>query len=306
VHAREKEPVYIPTASNFEIEIFLVESSDATDRPDTDGMLSIACIQCAPTYLQPDANRAAADDLLDGIDADLIVLPELLTSGYYFRSADDVASVAEETPGPTTEWMHGWAKRLDATLVVGLPERDGGAIFNSAATVGPAGHIDTYRKVHLFNEEKRWFEPGDRGFPVHEITTASGTSYRLGVMICFDWYFPESARTLALRGADIIAHPSNLVLPHCPNSMPIRARENHVFTITANRYGSESNGTDTLDFIGQSSVCAPTGDVLYRGDREGNEVFTTRISPHEARNRSINAYNDIFADRRPDAYDLTG
>jgi predicted amidohydrolase len=267
--------------------------------------IRIACIQCNPTYLEPETNRAAAGELLDGLHADLVVLPELLTSGYFFHSQDDVDAVAEETPGPTTEWMHRWAQEIGAVIVAGLPERSGDDIFNSAAIVGPDGWMDTYRKVHLFNEEKRWFAPGDRGFPVHDITTASGTTYRLGVMICFDWYFPEAARTLALSGADLIAHPSNLVLPHCPNSMPIRARENGVFTITANRYGIESNGRgDDLTFIGQSSVCDPTGEVLYRGDDAGDEIFTTRIRPADARDKSINAYNDVFADRRPDQYGL--
>ncbi|PEN15392.1 acyltransferase [Longibacter salinarum] len=267
--------------------------------------MRIACVQCEPEYLEPEANRSKTDALLDDLDADLVVLPELLPSGYFFRSEADVASVVEDERGPTTAWLHDWAQQLDAVLVAGYPEKDGDALYNSAAIVGPSGLIDTYRKVHLFNEEKRWFEPGDNGFPVHTITTSSGTTYRLGVMICFDWYFPEAARTLALQGADVIAHPSNLVLPHCPNSMPIRARENHVFTITANRYGSETSGDETLDFIGQSSVCDPNGDVLYRGKDEGDEVFTTTIRPHEARNRRINKYNDIFADRRPDMYNLT-
>lgn len=265
--------------------------------------MKIAFAQFAPEYLQPEANRQTASALIEGHDVDLIVLPELFTSGYFFRSASDVDETAETIPGPTTERMIDWATTLDCAIVAGLAEKaSSGRFYNSAAVVDPTGLRGSYRKVHLFNEEKRWFEPGDLGFPVFDMTTASGDTYVLGVMICFDWYFPESARTLALRGADVIAHPSNLVLPHCPNSMPIRARENHVFTITANRYGAESKEGETLTFIGESSMCAPDGSVLDRAPAEGDLVSIVEINPHDARQRSINAYNDIFADRRPDQY----
>ena len=129
-----------------------------------------------------------------------------------------------------------------------------------------------------------------------------GTPYRLGVMVCFDWYFPEAARTLALRGADVIAHPSNLVLPHCPDSMPIRARENHVFAITANRHGQEQKEGETLTFIGMSEVCAPSGTILQRAEQSSDEIGVVEFDPHEARDRDLNDHNDVLADRRPDVY----
>lgn len=264
--------------------------------------MKIAFAQFAPTYLQPEENRHAAHTLLAGHDFDLVVLPELFTSGYFFRSASDVVDVAEPIPGPTTNRLIEWASTLNCAIVAGMAETADDQYYNSAVVVDPSGLRGSYRKVHLFNEEKRWFTPGDLGFPVFDMTTASGETYVLGVMICFDWYFPESARTLALRGADVIAHPSNLVLPHCPNSMPIRARENHVFTITANRYGAESKNGETLTFIGESSMCAPDGTVLHRAPADGDLVSVAEINPHDARSRSINAYNDIFADRRPDQY----
>jgi 5-aminopentanamidase len=270
----------------------------------SDGEMSVALVQFAPAYLDPDANRERVRRLLTGVSADLVVVPELFTSGYYFRSEDDVDTVSEEVPGPTSEALSAWAREMEAVIVAGFPEREGGKRYNSAVIVSPDGVEGTYRKVHLFNEEKRWFEPGNKGFDVYDFTTVGGTAYTLGVMICFDWYFPESARTLALKGADIIAHPSNLVLPHCPNSMPIRARENHVFTVTANRYGEETKEGDILRFIGESSMCAPNGDVIHRAAETGDEVFVTPIRPSAARERSINAYNDIFADRKPDAYAL--
>lgn len=263
----------------------------------------VAYVQFAPAYLDVEANLRTVEAQISSLDADLIVLPELFTSGYFFQSREDLAEVAEPIPeGRTSKALRRWTHSLDATIVAGLPEREGSRFYNSAVVVPSTGPIRTYRKVHLFYEEKTLFEPGDLGFQVFDRTTRNGTPYRLGVMVCFDWYFPEAARTLALKGADIIAHPSNLVLPHCPDSMPVRARENHVFTVTANRYGEEEKGGETLTFIGLSEVCDPTGSILQRADRSGNEAGIVEIDPHKARNRRLNEYNDVLGDRRPDTY----
>ena len=262
-----------------------------------------AYLKFAPEYLEVDQNLATVESLLRSVEADLIVLPELFTSGYFFRSKADLETVAEPIPhGQTVSALRSWADSLDATLVAGLAERDGERFYNSAVVVRPNGRIDTYRKVHLYYEETTLFEPGNLGFQVFEETSSEGTSYRLGVMVCFDWYFPEAARTLALQGADVIAHPSNLVLPHCPDSMPVRARENHVFTITANRHGQEEKEGESLRFIGTSEVCDPSGTILSRAGESTDVVEVVEFDPHEARNRHINAYNDVIGDRRPEAY----
>ncbi len=267
--------------------------------------MKAAYLQFAPEYLQVEHNLDAAGALLSGIDADLVVLPELFTSGYFFQSEADLWAVAEPVPeGRSTRRLRRWSAETDATLVAGLAEREGEDVFNSAVLVRPDGSVETYRKVHLFYEETTLFTPGDLGFPVFDVTTRDGTPYRLGVMVCFDWYFPEAARSLALNGADVIAHPSNLVLPHCPDSMPIRARENHVFTITANRYGTEANGDEELTFIGMSEICDPQGEILRRADESDDEVGIVTFNPMEARNRQINAMNDVLGDRRPETYVL--
>ena len=120
-------------------------------------------------------------------------------------------------------------------------------------------------------------------------------------MICFDWIYPESARSLALRGAQIIAHPSNLVLPHCPDAMITRCLENKVFAATADRVGTEDRGGNPLTFIGKSQVVSPAGSVLVRlGDEEG--VAVVEVDPHEADAKSINEHNDLLRQRRPDQY----
>jgi predicted amidohydrolase len=269
----------------------------------SDLSVRVAFLQFSPAYLQVEANLESVDVQLSSVDADLVVLPELFTSGYFFQSQEDLAEVAEPIPGGrSTEALQQWAASLGATIVAGLPEREGDRFYNSAVVVRPTGDVHTYRKVHLYYEEKALFEPGDLGFRVFNETTPDGLDYRLGVMVCFDWYFPEAARTLALKGADVIAHPSNLVLPHCPDSMPVRARENHVFTITANRHGDEEKDGETLSFIGMSEICDPTGSILERASRSNDVVEVVEFDPRAARERQINAYNDVLADRRPETY----
>jgi predicted amidohydrolase len=265
--------------------------------------MKICYVQFAPRYLDVEYNLSSVERLLAAVDAELVVLPELFTSGYFFRSAQDLAQVAEPLPGgKTTERLHTWANDLDATLVAGVAERDGDIFYNSAAVVSPMGYEGTYRKVHLYYKEKTLFAPGDEGFAVYQIERRNGIPYTLGVMICFDWYFPEAARSLVVQGADIIAHPSNLVRPDCPRSMPIRALENHVYTVTANRHGSETCGDETLTFIGQSEVCDPNGQILVRADQTGDHVGVVDIDPFSARDRKITAYNHILDDRRPRLY----
>lgn len=265
--------------------------------------MRVALLQFDPAYLEPEANLDRADELLAPVEADLIVLPELFTSGYFFRSTGDARSVAEPIPGgATTRRMAAWSERHDAVVVGGLPERDGEHLYNSAAVTGPEGYVGRYRKTHLYYEEKQHFEPGDEGFPVFELDDGSGGTWGLGLMICFDWFFPESARTLALEGADVIAHPSNLVRKNCPRAMPIRALENHCFTVTANRVGSETSGGETLTFIGQSLICAPDGRTLVQADRTGETVLVAEFDPADARDRRITEHNDVLDDRRATLY----
>lgn len=265
--------------------------------------MKIAFLQFAPAYLEAEANLERAEALLGGTDADLVVLPELFTSGYFFRSTDDARAAAEPIPGGSaTRWLKQQASETGATLVAGLVEEAEGRLFNSAVVVSPERIVGTYRKTHLYYEEKLHFAPGDSGLRVFDVRSRKGTPYRLGVMICFDWIFPEAARSLAVQGADVIAHPSNLVLPHCPRAMPVRALENHVFTVTANRYGTESNGTEELTFIGQSLICDPGGEVLLQTGPTGDALGSVQIDIGNARSKCLNAHNDLLADRRPHFY----
>jgi predicted amidohydrolase len=164
--------------------------------------------------------------------------------------------------------------------------------------IGPNGYIGTYRKTHLFFEETLWFVPGDTGFLVWDIGRA-----RVGLLVCFDWFFPEAARSLALKGADVLCHPSNLVLPYCPDAMVTRCLENRVFAITANRVGREQRGEKpALQFIGMSEIVAPNGRILCRSSEKEQELRLCEIDITEARNKRINPYNDLLKDRQPHWY----
>jgi predicted amidohydrolase len=260
--------------------------------------ITVAAIQTAPVFGQSEDNVETALASLPP-KCDLAVLPELCNTGYQFRTRDEARELAEEIPaGPTCRRLLATAADHQIHLVAGLAERSGDRVYNSAVLCRPDGSWELYRKIHLFWNEKDIFDPGDLDFAVVE---ASGT--RIGLMICFDWIYPEAARTLALAGAVILVHPSNLVLPHCPQSMPVRCIENRVFAITANRVGTENRTGDSLTFIGRSQVLGPDGQRLAACDEENPGVAVAEIDPDEAR-QPVTPRNDVLTDRRPQFYRL--
>ncbi len=164
--------------------------------------------------------------------------------------------------------------------------------------MGQRGFIGRNRRIHLVDTEKACFHAGTAAPPVFDLD-----GVKVGVMICFDWRFPETARSLALKGAEIIAHPSNLVLPHCPQAMITRCLENRIFAITADRVGEEERVPgEKLIFIGQSQVVDPDGNILIRASETKEEVHIVDIDLEKARDKYLNSKNEIFKDRRPDLY----
>lgn len=262
-------------------------------------MIRAGFFQFTPLFGKIKANVSRAVERLSEMEADLVVLPELFTSGYQFTSRREAERLAEEVPGGyTTRRLIALARAKRLFIVAGLPERKGTGLYNSAILVGPEGFIDVYRKAHLFYEEKLWFSPGNTFLKVWDIGIA-----RIGMMICFDWFFPEVARVLSLKGADIICHPANLVLPHCPNAMVTRCLENRVYAITADRIGyEERGGKERLAFIGTSQVVSPSGEVLFRASQDKEEIKILDIDPREARKKAVNRHNDLLKDRRIDLY----
>ncbi len=262
--------------------------------------MNVAFIQFAPRFGEVRRNLDTAERLAleKAADADLIVLPELFSTGYLFLSRSEAFDLSEPFPGgPTGDSLARIASRLDAAVVGGMAERAGEKVYNSAALVRPDGSFEIYRKSHLFLDEKDYFDRSDG--PIRAVDAAGS---RIGMMICFDWYFPEVCRVLTVQGARVICHPANLVLPHAPEAMRTRSLENRVFTITANRSGADRRGGRELSFIGMSQVTAPDGTVLTRAPEEGEHVAVVEIDPRAAEDKRITAKNNLLEDRRPELY----
>ncbi|MCX7929225.1 MAG: carbon-nitrogen hydrolase [Chlorobi bacterium] len=263
--------------------------------------MNLAVVQMHPAFGEVEINLERICALLDRAEAEVVVFPELALSGYFFTTRHQVEAIALERNSVILNALENTAKRQEKVVVVGFPERDGSRLFNSAVVFDPRGERHYYRKTHLFYREQFVFDEGDTGFFVLDF---SWLDVRLGTMICYDWRFPEAARTLALGGADVIACPSNLVTHVWRMAMPVRALENKVYVAVANRIGSESDGTETLSFNGRSAIYNYNGMVITELPPDTEGIATAPIEPTRTRNKSFNSINDIFADRRPWAYRL--
>lgn len=256
--------------------------------------MKVGFLQTSPLFGKKDGNINDATVTIQSLNADLLVLPELFNTGYQFTSREEVIALSERVPeGQTTRALVKLSKEKGMYLVAGLAERENGRCYNSAILAGPHGFIGCYRKLHLFYHEKQWFEPGNRDMEVYDIGKA-----KVGIMICFDWFFPEVARYLAIKGADIICHPANLVLPYCPQAMITRCIENRVFAVTANRIGTERRSEETLAFIGTSQIVGTKGEIYYRASPDRDEAMVVEIDPAIARDKNITPMNHLFNDRQ--------
>lgn len=262
--------------------------------------MKIGYVQTAPVFGGKEKNFEEVRTLLKGVKADLLVLPELFATGYTFTSKDEVLELAETGRGPTADLLQELSVSTGATLVGGFIEIDDGHVYNSSLIVSENKIIDTYRKVHLFNREKLWFAPGDKPFKVYEIN-----GVKIGAMICFDWMFPEVCRTMALQGMQVLAHPSNLVMPYCQGAMVTRCLENRVFAVTANRIGRENRGEDDFTFTGASQITGCDGRVLASAPTGKTQVSVLEIDEKIADNKMITSYNDVIKDRRTSFYDMS-
>ena len=263
--------------------------------------MKAAIFQFHPAFGDIEENLKKIERAAQSADFDLLVLPELCTTGYQFSSHEEVLELSEPIPaGKTTERLETLARQKNAFIVAGVAEKEGTFLYNSAVLVGPDGYVGKYHKIHLFDEEKLFFRKGDLGFPVFDVQSA-----KIGLMICFDWISPEAARTLALKGADLICHPANLVLPYCQDAMITRAIENRVFTITANRIGTEKRGgKPPLTFTGMSQIVSPKGERLLQFSKTEEKLRAIDLEPSRARDKWITPRNNLFEDRRSEFYKI--
>ncbi|MCG8377887.1 MAG: hypothetical protein MI865_00265 [Proteobacteria bacterium] len=262
--------------------------------------MKVGFYQFRPLFGRPKHNCKKILTALENIDADLVVLPELALSGYYFKDKNESLKYAEDPDNsPRLDSLAELASKNNLHLIIGFAEKRVNECYNSAALIGPGGIEHIYRKAHLFNEEKFCFDPGDTPFIVNDIK-----GVKIGIMICFDWAFPEVTRVLALQGAQVICQPANLVLSFCQQTMLARCIENKVFAITANRYGMDKRPHGILKFTGKSQIVAPGGKLLHRAASQRDELFITEINPQEADSKMLTQHNDVFSDRRPELYSL--
>jgi len=278
-------------------------------QPPMPGTVCIACVQMVPVIGETNVNRARSLQLIEQAaaqGAQLVVLPELTNSGYMFASRQEAFALAEPLPdGPTAQAWTAIAQRLGIYLVAGIAEHAGDKLYNSALVTGPQGYIGTYRKLHLWDEENQFFEPGNLGLPVFH--TELGC---LAVAICYDGWFPEVYRLLALQGADMVAVPTNWPSsPETPENPRIAhalavagAHSNGLIIACADRSGTERGQL----FVGSSLIIDAKGRVLGNpasADRE--EIVIAQVDVQAARRaRRVNAFNHVLHSRRADVYDI--
>ena len=261
--------------------------------------MKIGYVQSSPIFGNKSKNFEQIEELITKNKADLIVLPELFATGYTFISRREVNNLAEGKNGETANFLKDISKKTGAIIVGGFIEKAGDEIYNSALMILDKNIIGIYRKLHLYYKEKLWFKQGNVSLNVFEVK-----GFKIGMMICFDWFFPETMLSLSLLGADIIAHPANLVLPYCQRAMVTRCLENRVYSVTSNRIGEEKRGSDNFIFTGASQITSYNGEVLSRAPRDDVFLAFREIDVKDARNKKLNEYNDLFNDRRVNYYRL--
>jgi predicted amidohydrolase len=257
--------------------------------------MKISIVQFAPVLGDIEQNIAQLSECFnDAWESDLVVLPELSSTGYNFVDKQQALACSETVSDSRfIDFLETIADTYDCHIVAGINERQGDQLFNSSVLVAPSGLMGLYRKLHLFRNEKSIFTPGDLGLEVYDTTIG-----KLGMLVCFDWMFPEVWRIMAIKGAQVVCHPSNLVLPYCQQVVPAHAMVNRYFVATANRVGQEG---DVL-FTGKSVLCDTKGNVLAMGSDSGRELIVADINVSDADNKWITPENHVFYDRRIDVY----
>jgi len=251
--------------------------------------------------------------------AELVVLQELHNSLYFCQTENtSIFDLAETIPGPSTNHFAEIAKKLGVVLVLSLFEkRAPGLYHNTAVVIEKGGEIaGTYRKMHIPDDpayyEKFYFTPGDLGF--HPINTSVG---RLGVLVCWDQWYPEAARLMAMGGADILIYPTAIGW-ESSDSADEKARQkdawvtvqrghaiaNGLPVVTVNRTGHEadpSGQTNGIQFWGNSFVAGPQGELLKELSNDNEEIFVIDID--QTRTENVRRWWPFFRDRRTDAFD---
>jgi len=261
-----------------------------------------AFVQTRPKFGQNEENIEEATRLASRVKADIYVFPELCNTGYAFTSKRECHTLAESLKsGHSVEQFQSFSEKKRCAIVAGLSEKDGERTYNSSIVIERGTILGTYRKMHLFFREKLWFSKSNSGFKTFNLATLN---CRIGVLICFDWFFPEASRKIVREGAEVICHPSDLVLPgKAQIGMMARAFENRVFVITANRVGLENRSPkDRFRFIGKSQIVSPEMEKLVSAGATETTTKVAKIDLRLVRGKLVTPLNDLFKDMRTDYY----
>lgn len=274
-----------------------------------ESLLEVACCQIEPRIGLIDENLEKTLLWIDkaaSVGSNLIVLPELCVSGYVFKSRTEAFENAEVVPKGRA--IFAWeeiAKQLDIYIVAGIAEKQGSTLYNTSVLIGPDGYIGKYRKLHLWFEEKLFFEPGDLGLPLFKVPFG-----RLGMMICYDMWFPEVSRIYTSMGADLLVIPTNWPIGEDPNGLVditdnliiSHSHINGVFIAACDRVGEERS----IKFKGRSIITSNTGEVLNGpASATCEEIVNARCNLSDSRIKQKNKLNNILLDRRTDIYNQT-
>ena len=266
--------------------------------------MKIACCQFAPHYRDLSQNLESIRNTVCATDADVCVFPELALTGYFFKNIEEIIPLGQTIDGELSRELAAIAKEGSKAIITGFLERSNDRFFNSSLAFNSQGElVGHYRKIHLFYFEKQVFTRGNLGFPVFDLKTRNGV-VRTGMLICYDWRFPEAARSLALHGAELIAMPSNIVTTTgmLHTTLQTRSFENKVIVAFADRIGSETNGDETLLFRGESSLINFSGEIMCKASADKPESIIAEFDVIRTREKRINEFNDIFGDRQPKFY----
>jgi N-carbamoylputrescine amidase len=268
----------------------------------------VATVQFEPIIGDRAGNLATIDRLVRAAKtrgAEIVVLPELADSGYNFLDGDEVAALAGAVPdGPSAETFCRLGRELALYIVSGIAEQDGDRFYNSALLCGPQGYIGKYRKLHLWNNENRLFRKGDLGLPVFDLPFG-----RIGIAICYDGWFPETFRRLALAGAELVCVPTNWVPmagaesaaePMANILHKAAAHTNGLYIACADRIGIERGQS----FIGRSLIVGPQGwPVSGPASADREEILLAPVDLSSVtETRTLNSFNNLLGDRRADVY----
>ena len=269
-------------------------------------MIRVASAQVAIDVDDPEATWRGAVELVESAvadGADLVVLPELVTTGSGFADAAEATRRAEPVTGPTVTALRELSGRHGMVLAAGFNEASSlDRPYNSAVVIDRGELLACYRKTHLWDREKLLFTPGDRPPPV--VATSIG---RAGLCVCYDLEFPEVTRRLALEGAQLLLAPANWPLLGKPaGERPVEvakaqaaAAQNKVYVVVADRCGADRGEA----YTGGSVICDHTGYLLAEAATEQPGVIGADIEPGHTDDKRLGPHNDAFADRRPELYE---